>query len=95
MSLRYDLVLDTAHNRISERKIRKKKKKNSSVLMYLGGAGDIGLTIMLPILLALFIGTKLDVYWHTKPVMTLVVLVFGIVVSIYSAYKKIIEMIRT
>lgn len=95
MGERYDLVFDKTKTRITPRTLPAKKTRQVPVLMYLSGAGDVGLTFAIPLLLALYVGTKIDVHFGSKPLATLVLLVLGLVVSVVSVGKKIQQLIRT
>lgn len=94
MGERYDLVFDKTKTRITPRTLPAKKIRRVPILMYLGGAGDIGFSFAVPLLLSLYIGSKLDAYLVSKPWATLILMLFGLVVSVITVSRKIRDMIR-
>lgn len=50
----------------------------------------LGLTIVVSIVIAVFVGMFLDKHLHTRPLWTVVFLVFGVVGGFTGAYKSII-----
>lgn len=85
----YDVILDDVESGIRPRKLKtdvKKKKKG----MGWGAAtalGEIGFDIALPMALGLFIGTKLDAQWGTRPKATLVLFLVGLVLGCTSLIR--------
>jgi F0F1-type ATP synthase assembly protein I len=95
MGERYDLHLDGSNARISPRKPQGKEKRGAPLLTYIGGAGDLGLSIALPLILSVAVGIWIDTTQHTKPIATLISLGVGLIVSVMSVVKKVKEMIRS
>ena len=48
---------------------------------------NIGMYLAVPLLIAVFTGNWLDSKFHTKPVITLVLIVLGMISSFYNLYK--------
>ncbi len=94
MGERYDLVFDKTKTRITPRTLPAKKTRRVPILMYLGGAGDIGFSFAIPLLISLYIGSKLDAYLGTRPWAALVFLFLGLVVSVITVGKRIRDLIR-
>lgn len=94
MGERYDLHVDTTNTRIMPRTQQKKQKRSIPAITYLGGAGELGFSIALPLVIFAAIGIWIDNTQHTKPIATLISLGVGLTVSIASVIKKVKEMIR-
>lgn len=67
------------------------KPKNSDRKYYIFAlriTGDFGATIAVPVVLSAIIGQKLDDYWHTRPLMLIVLMVISALLSARMIYKK-------
>ncbi len=68
-----------------------KKQREEGPLKGLGTLASMGVTLVVSTFIGLLIGIYLDKFFDTKPVLTLVFLVFGIISgfkSMYTAAKK-------
>ncbi len=61
--------------------------------VYLGYVGQIGFAIAIPIAGGAGIGSYLDGRWHTYPKMTLILLIIGIIISVFNFITVIKEII--
>lgn len=85
----YDVILDDVETGIRPRKLKTDTKKKK-VGMGWGAAtaiGEIGFDIALPMALGLFVGTKLDEQWGTRPKATLILFGAGLVLGCTSLIR--------
>jgi len=77
--------------------IQKKASASSegSSWLYLGKVGQIGYTIVIPIVIGAFIGAYLDKVWLTYPKATLAGIFGGMFISVVNFIRLVIELIRT
>ena len=62
-----------------------------SFLKYLGLITQLGLVVLSSTFVGLFVGLLIDKKLNTKPLLTIVCLVFGVIGGFISAYKLIKE----
>ena len=94
MGDQYDLLLGQSKNRVSLRNTWKKIRSGESAFSVLGSVGNIGFSIVVPILIALYIGIRLDEIWNIKPVVTLSLLSVGLVFSLFGVYRSLKKLVH-
>jgi F0F1-type ATP synthase assembly protein I len=52
---------------------------------------QLGLTIVLSILFFMFVGINLDKFLATKPIFTILCIIFGVLGGCYTVYKEIMK----
>ena len=62
---------------------------NRSFFEYLGLVTQLGLVVLSSIFVGLFIGMFLDGKLHTKPIITIICLIFGVIGGFRAAYQLI------
>lgn len=70
-----------------KRKPVEKKKTKSTGWEYVAAASQIGFDIALPIATGLFVGAKIDEAWGTRPKVTLLLFVLGLVIACTSLIR--------
>jgi predicted F0F1-ATPase subunit len=51
--------------------------------------GQVGLTIVIPMLIGIFVGLFIDQHLHTTPIATLIGLLLGLAAGVYGVYRLI------
>lgn len=72
-----------------------KRKEERNAFSAIGFAWELGYTIVIPLLLAAFLGRFADTYFHTKPVLFLVSIVFSVVITTILVYRKTATVLRS
>jgi F0F1-type ATP synthase assembly protein I len=80
----YTLDISGETAKVTPRVEDKNKKSNELAWYYLGVAGNLGLSISIPLVLCIFLGIYLDTKLGTKPQCLLGGFVVGIVFSVLS-----------
>ena len=70
------------------------KKTQPSVWFYLGTFGNIGLSIALPIVIGVLVGSWIDTKYGSKPTATLIGIIIGFIISIFGFVQMIRKVIR-
>lgn len=83
-----DETYSVTHEIDRENKSRKEEKKYFSALQI---ASQLGFVLVIPLAGGALLGQFLDKKFGTSPKMTLSLIVFGLIVSLYSLYKIIKE----
>ncbi len=93
---RFDVILEDVEGNIRPRKVKVGDKKNPS-----GGgwqsaavAGEIGFDIVLPMVLGLVGGAKLDELWGTRPKATLLLFFVGLAMGCASLIRIVRDALR-
>lgn len=94
-SEQFDVVLEDVETGIRPRKLKvedKKKRSTGNGWQFVGLAGGIGFDVVLPMVIGLLVGTKLDEYWGTRPKATLLLFLGGLGLSCASLIRIVREM---
>jgi len=71
--------------------LKLKKKKSTNQLKFIMNYLNVGFYLVIPLLTSLYIGTVLDKHYRTKPLFTLIFIVFGLVIIVYQLKKLVDE----
>lgn len=71
------------------------KKENLAKFGYsITFATQLGFMVILPMLVSIFVGLKIDKVLHTKPLALIFFLLLGLIFSAHSAYKWLLPIIE-
>jgi len=71
-----------------------KDKAKNTVLAAIGLGSQLGLAIVLPLILCLFLGIFLDKKFNTAPIFLITLVIFSIIVTILDVYYLILPFIE-
>lgn len=89
----FDLDLTHQTPRIHPRKKEEPPQKNL-MWFYVGASGQIGFSILVPLLIGVFVGVWIDSKYGTKPLWTIIGLGGGFIVSLISLVKTVKDLLK-
>lgn len=71
----------------SQKDKTKKRKNESKNLLVLAKFSNVGYYLLFPILSGIFLGLFVDNFFKTKPVFTVIFLIFGSIATFYNLFQ--------
>lgn len=88
------MVLGAEDTRVTPRTKTSKKQPYISPFRYLGVVGDIGFAIVMPIVLAFIVGSRIDTAWGGGHTGMFVCVGIGICIALFSLRRRIQDIVE-